>query len=274
MITASDLLPLLEDTAREAGALALGHQRAGVEAWSKKDTTPVSEADIAVDTLIKERLRTAQPTYGWLSEETKDDPARLSKSRVFIVDPIDGTRAFLKGKPEWVISIALVEDEAPIAGAVFNPVTDEMFTATADTPTRLNGETVNVTARENLEGCHMVAFPDMFPRPEWPTPWPIMDIRQRNAVAYRMALVAGGLADAMVSLSFKHEWDTAAGALLVTRAGGRVSDHLGARLRFNQPSPRGRSVIAAGPALHAEIKARVDFVPDERIAGYSRSGQS
>lgn len=268
-MTTDALLSLIEETAREAGALALTFQRKGVEPWAKKDTTPVSEADLAVDTMIKEHLRTAHPDFGWLSEETRDDPARLRKRRVFIVDPIDGTRAFLKGRPEWVISIAVVEDQAPIAGAVFNPVTNEMFTASADQPTRLNGSKVRVSTRRELEGCHMVAFADMFPRPEWPTPWPSMAVRQRNAVAYRLALVAAGHADAMVSLSFKHEWDTAAGALLVERAGGIITDHKGTQLRYNQPSPRGRSVIAAGPDLHAQIKARVDFIADEQIAGAS-----
>lgn len=260
------LVSFLTDTAREAGELALSHQRKGVEAWAKRDATPVSEADLAVDALLKQRLLHKFPAFGWLSEETMDSADRLEKREVFVVDPIDGTRAFLKGKPEWVISLAAVRDTAPFAAAVFNPVTDEMFAAGAGMGCTLNGNTVSVSAVQNMEGCRMIGYPDMFARPEWPRPWPVMDIAQQNAVAYRMALVAAGAADATLSMSFKHEWDTAGGALLVAEAGGIVTDHKGRALMYNQPSPRGRSLIAAGPALHGKIAERVGFVPDERLA--------
>ncbi len=263
----SALTSLLAETAQEAGALALSLQKQGVESWAKKDTTPVSNADLAVDALAKTRLLDAFPGHGWLSEETADSAARLEHRDVFIVDPIDGTRAYLKGKPEWVISLAAVRDNAPIAAAVFNPVTDELFVAGQGAGCTLNGASVRVSAAARLEGCQMIGYVDMFGRPEWPTPWPAMDISQKNAVAYRLALVAAGQADATLSMSLKHEWDTAGGALLVAEAGGLVTDHMGTPLRYNQPSPRGRSLIAAGPSLHGHIKRRVDFIPDERLAG-------
>ncbi len=261
------LTSILTETAREAGAHALKLRAEGVEFWSKKDTTPVTDADLAIDALTKERLLGARPDFGWLSEETADGPARLDKRDVFVVDPIDGTRAFLDGRPEWVISIAAVQDNTPRAAAIFNPVTDEMFVASAGSGCTCNGATVHVTNASVINGCHMIGYADMFHHPDWPRPWPPMEITQKNAVAYRMALVAAGKADATLSLSFKHEWDTAAGTLLVTEAGGTVSDHKGAPLRYNQPSPRGRSLIAAGTGLHGRIAARVSFIPDERIAG-------
>ncbi len=264
--TPHEICDIAIEAARTAGALALSHYKTDLKSWEKHDTTPVSEADLEVDALLHRQLLGATPDFGWLSEETADNDARLSKDWVWIVDPIDGTRAFLKGRPEWVISIGAVYQGKPMAGAIFNPVTDELFSAVKGRGAKLNGEPIQVSKRFELEGCYMLGHASMFARPEWPMPWPPMEIDLVNAIAYRMALVACGKFDATLSLSFKNEWDTAAGCLIVTEAGGVVSDHQGAPLSYNQADTRGRSLICAGPALHASIEDRVRLVPDVRIS--------
>jgi len=267
---AQQLCEIAVEAARRGGALAMEHYQTDVEFWAKDDTTPVSHADLAVDALLHEQLLGKAPKLGWLSEETKDNSLRLSNSIVWVVDPIDGTRAFLKGRPEWVISIGAVKDNAPIAGAIFNPVTDEMFHATKEGGAFLNGEPIKARGRRQLEGSRMLGYKDMFAHPDWPQPWPEMDVSQVNAVAYRMALVACGRFDATLSLSFKNEWDTAAGTLIVQEAGGIVTDHRGDALTYNQPQTRARSLICTGPNLHDEILGRVKHIPDSRLSNQDR----
>lgn len=259
------------DAAREAGALALQHFEGDVTAWQKDNNTPVTKTDIEVDTLLRETLTAARPDFAWLSEETRDDLSRLGAEELWIVDPIDGTRAFVKGRPEWVISIAAVRDGKPVAGAIFNPVTDEMFEAVKGEGARLNGEPIAATSRTALEGCNMIGYVDMFNRKDWPRAWPPMEVGQRNAVAYRLALVASGAFDAMVTLNLKNEWDMAAGALIAQEAGALVTNHLGEPLKFNQPETQGSNLVCAGPALHAALVERVNFIPMERIVAASRA---
>ena len=249
------------------------HYETDLKSWSKEDTTPVSEADLAVNAFLHEELIAKAPKMGWLSEETADNSDRLSQSVIWVVDPIDGTRAFLKERPEWVISIAAVKDHQPIAGAIYNPVTDEMFTAYEDGGARLNGEPIRVHKRKLLKGCRMLGYKDMFGHPDWREPWPEMTIDQVNAVAYRMALVACGRFDGTLSLSFKNEWDTAAAHLIVTEAGGVVTNHHGQPLSYNQPGAVGSSLICAGPYLHKEIKARVGYIPDSRLSPQDDGGR-
>lgn len=258
--------------ARKAGKLALDHYAEDVQAWQKGDKTPVTKTDLAVDQMLREDLLAAEPKFGWLSEETRDDRARLEKRDLWIVDPIDGTRAFVKGKPEWVIAIAAVRDGAPIAAVIFNPVTDQLFDAAKDKGARCNGKGIKASSRDNLKGCRLLGFADLFARPDWPSPWPSMHIEQRNAVAYRMALVASGEFDATLSLNLKSEWDIAAGALIAEEAGARVTNHKGERLSFNHPEGHGHNLICAGPALHASILERVSFIPMGRIRAASGNG--
>ncbi len=251
--------------AREAGALALSHSAQDIEAWQKGDKSPVTKTDLAVDALLHTHLIAARPDFGWLSEESHDDLTRLEMRDVWIVDPIDGTRAFVQGKPEWVIAIAAVREGESIAAAIFNPVTDELFDAARGHGARLNNAPIQVSTRTELDGARMIGLADMFARADWPEPWPPMHIEQRNAVAYRMALVANGAFDATLSLSLKNEWDIAAAALVAQEAGATVTNHQGEALRFNRPTAQGHNLICAGPALHAAILARVDFIPLERI---------
>lgn len=246
-------LELLRDAVREAGDIALGYFGRSPEVEIKPDDSPVSEADIAVDDTLKGKLTAARPGYGWLSEESGDDQRRLQRKRVWVVDPIDGTRAFLKELPEWTIAAALVEAGRPVIGIVFNPATGEFFEAEAGRGSRLNGESVAVRNPVPLRNAELITSRSLLRRKIWPKPWPPVETRWVNSVAYRLALVAAGASDATLSLSRKHDWDLAAAELLVQEAGGRVTTHTGGGFRYNQPLPLQQSVIAAGPALHAEL---------------------
>lgn len=261
--TAADLT-LLESAVREAGVIARGFYGGDYKRWSKDQGSPVTEADLAVDRFLNERLLAARPSYGWLSEETDDDPARLSTETLFVVDPIDGTVAFLKAKPHFTICAAVVHDGRPVAGAVYNPISEECFTARLGAGAFCNGEAIHVSARQDVEGCRMLADKAMFSHPAWNTPpnipWPPMDIETRNSIAYRMVLVANGAFDAMLALSAKRDWDLAAADIVLTEAGGIVTAHDGMALRYNRPEAVQISVVGAGPALHAKLMARISHL--------------
>lgn len=254
-------LDLIVQAAHEAGALAHDIRKAGLEiAYKEADGTPVTNADLAADALLTERLRAARPDYGWLSEETADDPARLSQSRIFVVDPIDGTRAFLKGRPWWSVAIAVVEDGEAVAAVVFAPEMDETYAATLQGPATRNGEVIRPSAATALEDCRMVGDPVVFDHWSWPRPWPAMRVEQRNSTAYRMCLVAAGEFDAAVAPLRKADWDVAAGDLIARRAGCFVGDHTGAAFRYNRVRPSQASLICATPALAPLILERVGHI--------------
>ena len=255
----SDLALILE-TAREAGDLARRMKADGLKIWSKEGGSPVTNADIAVDELLKARLEAARPDYGWLSEETADDPGRLGKSRLFVVDPIDGTAAFLKDRPWWSVSIAVVEDGRPVAGVVFAPELDETFTATIGGGAFLNDAALRASAQDQVEGCRMLGDAPMFKHPTWREPWPPMTIETRNSIAYRMCLVADGRFDAALALNGKSEWDLAAADLICAEAGAVSTDHKARGFAYNRPNPRLPSLVCAAPALHPLILARVSHI--------------
>ncbi len=261
-------LALIEETVREAGRIALGYFEGSFRSWDKGRGQPVTEADLAVDRFLRDALCAARPDYGWLSEESEDDPARLAAADTFVVDPIDGTVAFLKRKPHFTISVAVVREGRPTSGVVLNPVTGECFTAAKGGGARLNGARIAVSARESLEGCRVLAGMGLFANPAWSqppfSPWPEMAVETRSSIAYRMALVAGGTFDAMLALSAKHDWDMAAGDLIVHEAGGCASDNRGAGFRYNGPETVQPSIICAGPRLHAQLIERLKNVPLSR----------
>jgi myo-inositol-1(or 4)-monophosphatase len=260
-------LSLLEAAAREAGALARDLSSKRLEVQSKGALGPVTNIDYAVDALLEERLLKARPGYGWLSEETPDNPERrIGKPRTFMLDPIDGTAALVDRVPQWTISIGLIEGERAFAGAIYNPMTDEMFLGANGVPATLNGRTTRASMRDALEGARMIGQPSRFAARKWPEPWPKMEIIERQSIAYRMALVAAGMGDATLLFGFKHEWDIAAGAAIVEAAGGRVTDLWGERLVFNGLDPRAPGVAASGAALHALIIERTKAFPDPRKA--------
>jgi len=253
-------LDLILQAAREAGELALSAREGGLKIWSKAGGSPVTDADLAVDTLLKTELGAERPGYGWLSEETVDDPARLTTQRQFVVDPIDGTVAFMKGKPWFAVSIAVVENGQPIAGVVHAPALNETYAATADGPATLNGVVIEPSATDRLEGSAMLGDAKMFAHPAWREPWPDMRIESRNSIAYRMCLVAAGTFDAAIALSPKSEWDVAAADLICRRAGAWLSDHKGRDFAYNRPVPLVPSLVCANRTLAPLILSRVGHI--------------
>jgi len=253
-------LDLILDAAKEAGELALKARAGGLKIWSKEGGSPVTDADLAVDTLLKERLRAARPDYGWLSEETADDPSRLTTTRQFVVDPIDGTVAFMKNKPWFAVSIAVVENGHPIAGVVHAPALSETYAARRGEGATLNGMAISPSDTEALEDAAMLGDAKMFVHPAWTTPWPAMRVESRNSIAYRVCLVAAGAFDAAVALSPKSEWDVAAADLIRSEAGACLTDHKGRAFSYNRPIPLVPSLVCANAALAPLILNRVGHI--------------
>jgi myo-inositol-1(or 4)-monophosphatase len=248
---------LLNAAVEAAGEIALSFYQTKLKTWMKSGDSIVTEADIAVNDHLHKALIGARPDYGWLSEETEDDAARLARQRVWVVDPIDGTQAFAKGKPHFTISVALVEAGRPVLAALFNPATEEFFEAEAGQTAQLNGKTIEVGHRSQIEGARMAAHGWMFKHSAWPEKWPEMEIIERNSVAYRIALVACNAADAALALNTKNDWDIAAADLILCQAGGLFTSHDGKVPIYNREIPRHRSLLAAGPEMHQALSARL-----------------
>ena len=244
-------LALLEGAVRAAGRIALTFYGGDYKRWNKEGGSPVTEADLAVNTYLHDTLRAARRGYGWLSEESADDPARLDMARIFVVDPIDGTIAFLKNRPHFTVCAAVVAAGRPVCGAIYNPASDELYSARIGGGARRNGVVITVGARDRLEGCAMLGDRTQLSLP----PWPPMHLQNRNSVAWRLMLVADGSADASASLSAKRDWDLAAADIILAEAGGRLTDAKGAMLQYNRASTLQASLVAANPVLHAEIVA-------------------
>ena len=263
-MTAQNDLDLIREAALEGGRLALEARAEGLKVWSKPGGSPVTDADLAVDTLLKLRLKAARPNYGWLSEETADDEARLGMRRLFVVDPIDGTAAYLRHKPWFTVCVAVVEDGRPTVGVVHAPELGETYEAAAGGGARLNGAPIAPSARTELDDCAMLGDARMFADPRWPRPWPAMRVESRNSIAYRMALVASGVFDAALALSPKNDWDLAAADLIASEAGAFVGDHRGRPFVYNGPAPQQRSLLCAAPGLSELILQRVGHI-DPRV---------
>lgn len=261
MTDLADDLELIRDAVLAAGELALSERERGLKIWSKSGGSPVTSADLAVDTLLRARLLDARADYGWLSEETADTTDRLTKRRIFVVDPIDGTVAYMKDKPWWCIPVAVVEDGRPVAAVIHAPMLNETFTATLGGGATLNGRAITASDTTDLDDASVLADARLMEGPHWPEPWPPMRYEKRNALAYRMALVAAGAFDAAIALTPKWDWDVCAGALIASEAGAKVSDHHGRAWRFNQPDPRQTSLICAAPGLHPLILRRTGPIP-------------
>jgi myo-inositol-1(or 4)-monophosphatase len=243
---------LLADTVREAGALALSMFRTELKNWIKGASSPVSEADIAVNDLIAQRLRSATPDYGWLSEESADDQSRVGKHLAWIIDPIDGTRGYLAGREDWCVSAALVEDAVPVLGAVYAPVSDEFFFAQRGCGSRLNGEAIRATPGTGLE----------FPRIAGPKP--LVERLNRSggeislhprigSLALRLCRVADGKLDAAFAGGQSRDWDLAAANLIVHEANGSMTALSGDAILYNRREVTHGILVAAGRDRHASI---------------------
>ena len=245
---ASDLAALgelLSGAVRAAGALALSYTRANLKHWTKGKDSPVSEADIAVDALLKERL--APTAYEWLSEEAEDNFTRLDARRVWVIDPIDGTRAFIAGKPDWTISAALVEDGRPIAATVFAPATDEFFFATAGSGATCNGAPIRASDNPTLAAASVSGpkrVTDNLAQRQ-----PDLTVLPRiHSLALRFARVAQGTLDIALAGGNSHDWDLAAADLLVHEAGGTLTTLAGNTAIYNRREPVHGPLVAAGRA--------------------------
>lgn len=248
-------LPLLIDAAHEAGRIATRYSGPQAQRWDKPDGAgPVTEADLAVNAMLERDLRAARPDYGWLSEETEDSPDRLNKGRVFIIDPIDGTRSFAEGSRTWAHSIAVAEDGEVTAAVIYLPMRDLLYAAAKGQGATLNGTPIQASAvRDMHEAEVLAAKPNLDPRHWRAGSAPNFQRVYRPSLAYRMALVAQGRFDGMLTLRPSWEWDIAAGDLILREAGGLCTDRHGQPLQFNNAHPRLNGVVAAGPILHAML---------------------
>ena len=261
----TDLLDLEADLAlarqavAAAGALTLAHFHAAPKSWYKGPGQVVTEADVAVDNLLHDMLRAARPDYGWLSEERVDDRSRTRCTRVWVVDPIDGTRAFADGVPQFAISVALVEGGEPLVGVVLNPATEECFETRRGGGASMNGQSLSVSGCTELADADLLSSRTEMKRRHWPTMIPEATFTTIGSLAYKLALVASGRFDGLVSLRPSHDWDIAAAQLLVREAGGRLTDAAGRPIALNRDPPRHFGLAAAGTdSLHAAIVARLE----------------
>ncbi len=226
-----------------------------IESTLKEGDDPLTEADLAVNAALREALM--EPGYGWLSEETADSvDERRRHRRVWVVDPIDGTREFVAGIPEWCVSVGFVEDGRAVAGGILNPATGERIVGAVGMGVTLNRTSVSVSQAADLRGALVLASRSEVKRGEWDRFFrePI-SIRNMGSVAYKLGLVAAGLADATWTLVPKHEWDVAAGAALVLAAGGVVLGWDGKPPEFNRADPKMRGFVAAAPGVAEDVRS-------------------
>lgn len=228
-----------------------------IEAEYKAGHDPVTEADKAVDAVLRQEL--LRDGEGWLSEESVDDLSRLQKKRVWIVDPLDGTREFVAGIPEFCVSVAMVEDGIPMAGGICNPATNEIFLGSLASGVTYNGKPARASQRTDLKGAVILASRSETKRGEWKRfEQTSVQVRPMGSVAYKLALVSAGLADITFTLTPKHDWDIAGGAALVSSAGGFVSTLENSPLLCNRKSPLLPGLLAGGLFLRDELLALVN----------------
>jgi len=251
---------LVRQVTEEAGRIALSYFAREIHTWDKSPNNPVSEADIAVDTFLRTTLMQNRTGYGWLSEETEDQPERLRCGRLWVVDPIDGTRSFLRGGENWGISVALVQDQKTIIAAFYAPVKDAFYFAERGRGVTKNGLNISVSQQSDLNEARMMGDPSAFQSDKfWPIPWPkTMYSEQANSIALRICQIADGLFDCCVTLRPKNDWDVAAADLIIEEAGGLLTTGTGKRLVFNREKPLHDHIVATCPTLTEPVMKRVE----------------
>jgi len=253
----------LEAIVREAGRIALarwpGHGHV-LESWEKQPGDPVSAADLAVDNFLKRELGLLLPSAGWLSEETIDDPQRLKGGLLWLVDPIDGTRDFIRGRPGWAVSVALVSSGRPLLGMLHAPAREEFWQGEAAQGSWRNGVRLTASTRQHLPGARIPS--------DWVTPAnsDLVAVDQPNSIALRMAMVAADEADIVATLRWGYEWDIGAAALIAREAGAAVSDAFGAPLNYNKCDPRDFGILVTAPGIHAAAVERLAERARELVA--------
>ncbi|MFY9761727.1 MAG: 3'(2'),5'-bisphosphate nucleotidase CysQ [Xanthobacteraceae bacterium] len=259
----SQISARLEAAVREAGVLARGMAGASLKNWTKGPTeSPVSEADIAVDDLLRARLTAGNGNIAWLSEESVDDPARLAARYVWIVDPIDGTRAYIAGFPDWAVSAALVADGRPVVACLYAPVTEQFFAARAKGGATCNGIAIAATQGTELAGARIAGPRGLLERLTAVVP-PFTAMPRVRSLALRLAQVAHGACDVALAGGNSHDWDLAAADLLVHEAGGALTSITGGTVTYNRPVPRHGMLVAAGRDRHAAL---IELLGDGRLA--------
>lgn len=250
----------LEAIVREAGRIAFGMwPGAGhaLEAWEKSANNPVCAADIAVDTFLKRELAALLPAAGWLSEETADEPSRLGKGLIWLVDPIDGTRDFIRGRTGWAVSVALISERRPLMGFLAAPARGEYWSGVSGQGAFRNGVPLVASQRTIFAGSRVPA--DSLPKEDRD----LAMVDKPNSIALRAAMVASGEADLLATLRWGYEWDIGAAALIAREAGAAVTDAFGCPLNYNKRDPRAFGVLISAPAIHT---AAVERLADRAIA--------
>lgn len=251
-------LALLTDAALQAGRIALRFWKRDPQVWDKGgEHGPVSEADLAVNDMLKLVLTAARPEYGWLSEETPDSTDRLTCDRVFIIDPIDGTRAFIAGEETFSHSLAVSTNGKITAAVVYLPAMDKLYTASATAAPLRDGQQITSSTRNDLTGADILTTKANLDPAKWPGGVPDIKRSFRASLAYRLCLAAEGRHDGMLTLRDAWEWDIAAGSLIAEKAGAVVTDQRGETLRFNTANAKAAGVLALPPALHQDALRRL-----------------
>jgi myo-inositol-1(or 4)-monophosphatase len=251
LTSSSETLQRIQSALEAAREVLNRYTPGAIAAEYKIGHDPVTEADKAVDAVLRKNL--LREDEGWLSEESVDDPSRLNKKRVWVVDPLDGTREFVAGIPEFCVSVAMVENGLPVAGGICNPATNETFVGSLETGVTYNGKQASPSQKSDLNEALVLASRSEVKRGEWEAFKGTLKIRPMGSVAYKLALVSAGLADVTFTLTPKHEWDVAAGAALILSSGGFVQTLENGRLRCNQKNPLLSGLIACGPNLRQEL---------------------
>ncbi|HJN74405.1 MAG TPA: 3'(2'),5'-bisphosphate nucleotidase CysQ [Myxococcota bacterium] len=244
---------LAVSAAREAGAAIRGYYKDSYTVKMKSAENPLTDADLAADRILEQRLKDAFLDTGWLSEETKADPTRVDKPYAWIIDPLDGTREFTLGIPEFCVSVAFIRGEEAVVGVLYNPIEEQLFSGIVGVGAWLNGESCSTTDHGALDGARVVCSRSE-EKKGWFDPWKAqLDLIPTGSVAYKFGLVAAGLAEATFTNKPRNEWDIAGGVAIVHAAGGRTSNRHGQPYRFNQPNPLKDGVCGTNGAIHDNI---------------------
>ena len=258
LLPGSDLSILVE-AAEKAGEIATRYWQKSPKTWEKDaGAGPVTEADLDVNDMLKDFLTTARPDYGWLSEETLDTTARQSRELVFIIDPIDGTRSFIAGEKTWAHSLAIAQQGRITAAVIYLPLRDKLYSARLGNGAHLNGIKIQQSGRTELVDARVLSAKSNFDASHWPGGVPNIQRHFRSSLAYRLALVAEGRFDAMITLRDTWEWDVAAGSLIVQEAGATVTNRFGEAAVFNNPRPALSGLLAANQDVHHALAKSLD----------------
>lgn len=260
-------LEVLIQAVRAGGTEALRIAAEGFETVQKADRSPVTSADLAVNQILRSRLQTAFPQDGWLSEESPDGPDRRQRARVWVVDPIDGTKAFINREPEFCISVALIEEGRPIVAAILNPSVDELYTATRGGGLYLNAKRVTPPAIRGDRQPVVAMSPWEQDSGRFPSLDGMVTRRPMRSIAWGLALTAGGHIQGLATLEPENEWDVAAGALLIEESGGEICDGSGRALSFNQAQPRYQGMIATSAWCPEPLRQKLTLLTGVGVNG-------